>query len=195
MVQVMHETDAILLAGFDDEPRLSSSPAAPGLRPIDRPRPKPLTQPRTESIALVVVDSDSLAEPPVHPHTSRGQPFLPFDICLFDPKISSYLVVYSAGTPFNTLSPRTISLSVSEAGAPITSLVVHSQTPGELHPVPYLTFQFAQDIRGKQLTLRFTNSTDPQSLAIDCEGARTCFANGPNAPLAEDLSRSAEAGA
>lgn len=163
----MPEPDAIMLADFEDEPQLSSAPISADPRPTGRPRPDPSSPPPKDTIALVVFDSDPV--PPIHQRREPEQLSLPFDIGVVDPNGSAFLVVYSAGTPVNTLSPRTISIPAGEAGSSLTSLVIHSRTLAEPHPLPYLTFEFSHDIRGKHLTLRFTNAADPRSLVIEWE--------------------------
>src|SRR5438876_771353 len=102
----MHEPDAIVVAAFDDEPKTSPSPIAPGPRPPDRPRPNSSSHPPADPIKLVVVDSDGRSEPTASANGTEERPALAFDICLFDPETASFLVVFSAGTPLGALKPR-----------------------------------------------------------------------------------------
>jgi hypothetical protein len=85
---------------------------------------------------------------------------------MLDAELRSFLVIYSAGTPLKALQPRTVSIPASEAAAPVTSLVILLRAPAEPHPVPYLTFQFPRDIRGRRLTLRFADPAALKSLLI-----------------------------
>lgn len=162
----MHEHDAIRLAAFDDEPQPLPpySQAAP--RPADRPRPDPATHSKTDPLSLVIVDSDPEPCSPVQ-HPSPALPTLAFDILLFDPKRDSFLVIYSAGTPLGALRPRTISIPTKEASSPITSLAIHTRSLTDPQPVPYRTFWFPRDVRGKRLTLRFADPADSNSLIIE----------------------------
>ncbi len=149
----MHQPDAITLAGFDDDPQ-STAPAAPGCRPATRPRPDPSSHPQTDSIALVVFDSGMQTDLSTNQQAALVLPRLAFDLGFFDPETAAFLVVYPAGTPLDALKPRTVATPALEAGSPITSIVLYARTPGKPDPVPYRTFQFSQDIRGQQLTLR-----------------------------------------
>lgn len=163
----MAKADAILLADFEDKPR-PSYPPEPGPRPTDRPRPRPATPPQGDSINVAAFDSDAERAPAARRPTSNGRAALPFDLGVFDPQSSSFLVVYSTGAVLSALNSRTISIP-GDADVPITSLTVHSRKAGEAHAVPYRTFHFPHDIRGKQLTLRFKDAAEPETLLVECD--------------------------
>lgn len=162
----MHEHDAILLAAFDDEPRFPSVSTQAEPRPADRPRPGASMYPETDPISVAIVDSDPEPWAPAL-NSSPSLPALAFDILVCDPKTASFLLIHSAGTPLGALKPRTLSISATEADSPITSLVIHTRSAADPEPVPYRTFQFSQDIRGKRLTLRFADKADSSSLTIE----------------------------
>ncbi len=126
----------------------------------------PSTHPSADPIALAVIDSFPEAEPQPNEIAIRHRARLPFDIGLVDPQTAAFLVVFTAGTPLDALKPRTVSLPAGESESPITVLALHARTPSESQPVPYLTLQCPLDIRGRQLTLRFTDPADLRSLAV-----------------------------
>jgi hypothetical protein len=161
----MRDPDAILLAAFDDEP-LPFSGFAPGLRPADRPRPRSSSQPPTDPIDLVVVESNAEPDSTAGPATARSRPTLAVDIGLLDPTTASFLVVYPAGTPLEALGPRTVSVPAQNAGSKLTRLALSVRTPGQTQPSPYLTLEWPQDIGGQHLTLRFTDPAELRSLII-----------------------------
>jgi hypothetical protein len=161
----MHDSDAILVAQFDDEPAAFAS-VAPGTRPADRPRPDSSSHPVTAPIALVVVESDAGLES-IAPFVSDPlRPTLAVDIGFFDPETDSFLVVYEAGTPLNALGPRTVRVPALPTKSPITSLVLYVRKSGETQPAPYLTLEWPEDIGGRQLTMRFKDPADLRSLVI-----------------------------
>jgi len=172
--QSMHESDSVIFAVFDDEPQSIPALVIPAARPDCRPRPDPSTHPQTDPVALIVFDSNPEPEPPAHHHPAPEEPALALDICLFDAALASFVRVYSAGTPLSALKPRTMSIPAHECDLPVTSIVLHARAPADAHPVPYLTFQFPEDIRGKRLTLRFADPADPNSLLIDCDSSGSC---------------------
>jgi hypothetical protein len=171
MTTVLH-SDVIQLAAFDDDPQPLPHPALAEARPTDRPRPDPATHPSTDPVSIVLLESDSEPSSPAH-NSSPVSPTLAFDILLWDPKVASFLVIYSAGTPLCALKPRTVSIPAMEADSPITSLAIHTRSITDSQPVPYRTFRFSYDVRGKRLTLRFADPANSSSLIIEqdsCQG-------------------------
>jgi hypothetical protein len=163
----MQEQDAIPLVVFDDEPQaLPSAPDAAGPRPADRPRADPSMYPQEDPIAFVFVDSldEKLPATGIFDRVAT----LPYDFLLFDPKIASFVAIYSAGSTLHSLGPRVVSIPTTDADSPITSITVHTRS-GEDRPIPFLSFRFPQDVRGKRLTFQFTDPEDTNSLVVDLE--------------------------
>lgn len=162
----MLEPDAIIVAAFDDEGLPLPCTARSDTRPTGQPRPESSKDSRTDAIATMLVDSDtessSIPQPAI-----PALPALAFDICLFDQKVNSFLVIYSAGTPLSGLRPRTVLIPAAEADAPVMSLVAYKRSRSDERSVPYRTFHFSQDIRGARLTFRFTDPLNPQSLLVE----------------------------
>ena len=168
----MHESDAVALAAFDDEPQLLPPPAQQAEpRPGDRPRPDLSRYPETDPIFVVMIDSEAEARPTANPPHSAS-PSLAFDVLLFDTKLASFITIFSAGTPLSELKPRTVSISPGEADSPITSIAIHRRPGADQQPVHFLTFRFPRDVRGKRLTLRFADPADLQSLRIEDDSSR-----------------------
>lgn len=169
----MNEPDGILFAAFDDDPLPSSATAVPGVRPSGQPRPDPSNTFPMDPIPLLAFDSETTLEAAANHEQNHERLSLAFDIGLFDPKTDSFFVVYAAGTPLVALKPRTISFAGGDAGAPITLLRLYARSPGEAHPVPYLTVPCPRDIRGQWVTLRFKDPANPRSLVICGNGDQT----------------------
>jgi hypothetical protein len=164
----MHDFDVIALAAFDDPPEIRPA-AVPGPRPANRPRPGPSGQPHAEPITLVVVDSDAGSEPAIAGEPGRGRPKLAVDIGVLDPTTTSFVMVYAAGTSLDALGPRTVAIPMGAPGSPINRLELCVRKPTEPAPARFLTFECPQDIRGRQLTLRFSDPTDLRSLVVQCD--------------------------
>jgi hypothetical protein len=132
----MNDTDAILLAAFDDEAQLFSPPSTPGPRPPGRPRLGTTCPPRKEPIAIVLLDSDLSSESSPLPKAGCVRPTLAFDIGWFEPETTAFHVLYSTGTPLDSLKPRTVWIPVGENGSPINSLRLYARSPAQPDPVP-----------------------------------------------------------
>jgi hypothetical protein len=165
----MHETDAIILAVFDDEAQPGAVPVPASPRPPDRPRPDGSRFPTTDPVQLVVFDSEPTPEPSQPPEEDRRRQALDFDIGLVDGQTAAFLVVFPVGTPLAALKPRTVLLPAAHNGAPVTSVTLHARGPADPHPVPFLTLPCPRDFKGRLLTLRFADPANPRSLVVSGE--------------------------
>src|SRR6266849_759065 len=117
-----------------------------------------------EGVVLTAFDDEPPpASSPATPHLQQRS-LLAFDIGLFDSRTASFLVVHAAGTPLDGLKARTVSVPAGQTESPLTALTLYARSSTESQPMPFLTLPCHQDIRGRQLTLRFADPADPRSL-------------------------------
>jgi len=153
----MSNSDAVPVSVFDDN--LASENRNNRVHPLPIHRAE-------DAIPIDVFDSPADSSVVLH---RDATPRLGFELGLIDPDTSEFLLIHPADTRLGRFLSRTVILSRDEPSPPVLALTLHARKSAKAAPIPYLTFCWGQDIRGRHLTVWLDGTGPVRSWGATCD--------------------------